>query len=112
MEGDCVGADDEIPHPMGVQCGDELFVILGWHPALVSSDILQVRPQPFQHVLQGAACHTRIENPLLRLPDGLLLPPSMFADCLSLVFILPYWPRVYLIQQRSADGLAFRLAKL
>ena len=31
-----VGADDEIPHPTAIQCGDELFVVSGCQFVLVS----------------------------------------------------------------------------
>jgi len=53
VEGDRVGADHQIPHPMGVQCGDELFVVLGRHRAPAPSGTLRVRHQLPQHVPPG-----------------------------------------------------------
>jgi hypothetical protein len=45
-----VGADQQMPHPMVVSCGDALFVVSGQQFALASSGSLRALPQRPQPV--------------------------------------------------------------
>jgi len=79
VKGYGVGADDEIPYPMVVQCGDELFVVSGCHRVLASSGNLRVQQRLLRRVPRASALRTKIENPLR--PPAPSVPSKRSRSC-------------------------------